>query len=93
VGLSSHHNARPSTLSGGETARANLAVALSGAPRILLADEPTAEISRDEERSVLELITSMKPANGAVIIVTHSDAVASTADRTIEMQDGRIVTS
>jgi putative ABC transport system ATP-binding protein len=93
VGLSSHHNARPSTLSGGETARANLAVALSGAPRILLADEPTAEISQDEERSILELITSMKPANGAVIIVTHSDAVASTADRTIEMQDGRIVAS
>jgi putative ABC transport system ATP-binding protein len=53
VGLGDLRAARPSTLSGGETARANLAVALAGTPRILLADEPTAEISRSEERDIL----------------------------------------
>ena len=93
VGLGARWDDRPSTLSGGETARANLAVALTGSPRILLADEPTAEISRSEERAILELISSTRPQDGATVIVTHSDSVASAADRVIEMQDGRVVSS
>jgi putative ABC transport system ATP-binding protein len=91
VGLGDRRAARPSTLSGGETARANLAVALAGTPRILLADEPTAEISRSEERDILELISSTRPQGGATVIVTHSDSVAAAADRVIEMQDGKVV--
>lgn len=91
VGLGDRHSSRPSTLSGGETARANLAVALAGAPRILLADEPTAEISRSEERDILELISSTRPHDGATVIVTHSESVAKAADRIVEMQDGKVV--
>ena len=91
VGLGDRWSSRPSTLSGGETARANLAVALAGAPRILLADEPTAEISRSEERAILELISSTRPRDGATVIVTHSESVAHAADRVIEMQDGKVV--
>jgi putative ABC transport system ATP-binding protein len=93
VGLGDRRSSRPSTLSGGETARANLAVALAGAPRILLADEPTAEISRSEERAILELISSTRPQGGATVIVTHSESVAHAADRVIEMQDGKVVSS
>ena len=83
-------HARPSTLSGGETARVNLAVALAGGPRLLLADEPTAEVSRLEEATLLELLRTLQPANGATVIVTHSEAVASAADRVLSLLDGRM---
>lgn len=90
VDLSDRARSRPSTLSGGETARANLAVALAGRPRVLLADEPTAEVSTAEEASLLRLIRSLQPADGATLLVTHSPGVAAAADRTIELVDGRI---
>ena len=88
VGLTARTDARPSTLSGGETARANLAVALAGAPAVLLADEPTAEISRTEERDILLLIDQLRPPGGATVIVTHSDAVATAADRILRLDGG-----
>ena len=83
-------HARPSTLSGGETARANLAVALAGGPRLLLADEPTAEVSRLEEATLLELLRTLQPENGATVIVTHSNAVAGAANRVLSLLDGRM---
>jgi len=88
VGLTARADARPSTLSGGETARANLAVALAGAPTVLLADEPTAEISRSEEQDILLLINQLRPLGGATVIVTHSDAVAGAADRILRLERG-----
>jgi putative ABC transport system ATP-binding protein len=90
VGLRSRARGRPSTLSGGETARANLAVALSGGPALLLADEPTAEVSRDEEATVLDLLRALQPAGGATVLVTHSSAVAESADRVVHLVDGQV---
>jgi putative ABC transport system ATP-binding protein len=90
LGMADRASARPSTLSGGETARANLAVALAGGPLILLADEPTAEVSTHEETDVLALISAMRPQGGATVVVTHSDQVAAAADRAVELVDGRI---
>ena len=81
----------PRTLSGGETARAGLAVALAGAPTLLLADEPTAEISATEERTVLQLLTRWRPVGSATVLITHSLAVARVADRRIGLLDGRLV--
>ncbi len=89
VQLTEHAHARPSTLSGGETARANLAVALVGGPRLLLADEPTAEVSTAEEAALLRLLRRLQPAEGATLLVTHSTAVAEAADRTVHLLDGR----
>ncbi len=89
LGLGSREHARPSTLSGGETARANLAVALAGGPRVLLADEPTAEVSRDEEADILALLRRVRPPAGATVVVTHSATVAAAADRVIELVDGK----
>jgi putative ABC transport system ATP-binding protein len=80
----------PRTLSGGETARAGLAVALAGAPQLLLADEPTAEVNEAEEQTVLELLELLRPPNAATVIVTHSAAVATHADRVIALADGRV---
>ncbi len=90
LGLSERRHARPTTLSGGETARANLAVALVGDPLVLLADEPTAEVSRAEEAAVLRLLTEHRPSHSATVVVTHSPAVARAADRVISLDDGRI---
>lgn len=91
VGLEHRHAARPVTLSGGETARANLATALIGDPVLLLADEPTAEISRSEEAAVLALLREQRPPGAAAVLVTHSAAVARSADRVVELADGSIV--
>lgn len=89
VGLSERTHARPSTLSGGETARANLAVAMAGRPRLLLADEPTAEVSTAEEAALLALLRTVRPIDSATILVTHSPRVAESADRILHLVDGR----
>lgn len=90
LGLSAVRRATTRTLSGGETARAGLAVALAGAPAVLLADEPTAEVSSSEEDTILDLLRHWRPASGATVIVTHSATVAAYADRVVHLTDGRI---
>jgi putative ABC transport system ATP-binding protein len=91
VGLTARSRAWPSELSGGETARAGLAVALVGPPRVLLADEPTAEVSSAEEQSLLTLLRETRPASGATVVVTHSDIVAAAAHRVLDLRAGRLV--
>lgn len=90
VQLTERSHARPSTLSGGETARANLAVALTGDPRLLLADEPTAEVSTTEEAVLLELLRILRAKDHATLLVTHSPRVAAAADRVLHLLDGRL---
>jgi putative ABC transport system ATP-binding protein len=90
LGLRAVRNSTARTLSGGETARAGLAVALVGVPTVLLADEPTAEVSADEETTILQLLRRWRPRDGATVIVTHSPAVAAHADRIVHLVDGRI---
>jgi putative ABC transport system ATP-binding protein len=89
--LETHEDARPSTLSGGEAARAGLAVALANDPSVLLADEPTGELDRLSEAAVLGLLTGLARAGGAVCVVTHSDHVAEAADRIVRLADGSVV--
>jgi putative ABC transport system ATP-binding protein len=90
VGLGERATAWPSTLSGGEAARAGLAVATANDPPVLLADEPTGEIDRDAEARVLELLRGRADRGKAVLVVTHSEHVAAAADRVVRMVDGRI---
>jgi putative ABC transport system ATP-binding protein len=90
VGLADRATARPSTLSGGEAARAGLAVAMANDPPVLLADEPTGEVDKQAERRVLGLLRGRADEGKAVLVVTHSHDVAQTADRVVHMVDGRV---
>jgi putative ABC transport system ATP-binding protein len=90
VGLADRATARPGQLSGGELARAGLAVALAAAPRILLADEPTGEVDAVTESSILGLLSEQCRAGVAILVATHSQALAARADRIIHLRDGRI---
>lgn len=91
VGLADRVDAYPSELSGGELARAGLAVALAGAPPVLLADEPTGELDSTTEAQVLDLLVQTAHAGVAVIVASHSPVVAAAADRLVALQDGRVV--
>lgn len=84
-------HACPPQLSGGETARAGLAVAVSAWPRVLLADEPTGEVDSETEQRILHLLDRYRKYGSAVVMVTHSDAAAACADRTVHLLDGRVV--
>lgn len=90
MGLSNRADARPGQLSGGELARGGLAVALAASPRILLADEPTGEVDAVTESVILDLLTKQCHAGVAILVATHSQALAARADRIIHLRDGRI---
>jgi len=90
VGLRGRAAAWPSTLSGGEAARAGLALALANDPPILLADEPTGEVDAKNEAAIMKIMRNRAEVGGAVIVVTHSQRVAGEANRVIQLLDGRI---
>jgi putative ABC transport system ATP-binding protein len=89
-GIEHRASARPSQLSGGELARAGLAVALANDPPVILADEPTGELDSVTAARVLDLLRERAGAGAGVLIVTHSPEIAATADREIRLRDGRI---
>ena len=91
VGLADRAHARPGQLSGGELARAGLAVALANDPVVVLADEPTGELDDDTAARVLDLLTERTRAGGAVVLVTHDPSVAARADREIALRDGQVL--
>jgi putative ABC transport system ATP-binding protein len=91
VGIADRAHARPSALSGGELARAGLAVAIANQPSVILADEPTGELDHDAAQAILALLRSSADRGGAVVVVTHSDAVAASADSVVALRDGQRV--
>ena len=90
LGLGKRRRAMPDQLSGGETARAGLAVALAAGPVVVLADEPTGELDSDAESEVLTLLRGRTERGGAVLVVTHSATVMAEADRTVRLLDGKV---
>jgi putative ABC transport system ATP-binding protein len=90
LGIGARAQATPAQLSGGELARAGLAVALANDPVILLADEPTGELDGGSERQVLDLLAARTRDGVAVLIASHSPAVARAVDRVVSLADGRI---
>jgi putative ABC transport system ATP-binding protein len=90
-GIADRAQALPAQLSGGELARAGLAVALANDPAILLADEPTGELDEATAARVLGLLRERAGDGMAVVVVTHDAAVASQAGRELRLRDGRVV--
>ncbi len=89
-GIAHRAHARPGQLSGGELARAGLAVALANDALVILADEPTGELDETTARRVLDLLRVRAADGAAVLVVTHSPEVAAVADREIKLLDGRV---
>ncbi len=90
VGLTHRSHARVTQLSGGETARAGLAIALACDPAILIADEPTAEVDAATEGGLIAQFAARRSAGQATLIATHSAALARHADRVLRLDDGVI---
>ncbi len=88
VGMAHRARALPSHLSGGEAARAGLAVAVATRPAVILADEPTGELDGDAEGRVLHLLRQRADGGCGVLVVTHSRRVVSVADRVVTMDAG-----
>ncbi|NEJ05762.1 ABC transporter ATP-binding protein [Rhizobium ruizarguesonis] len=91
LGLDDLAGVLPAHLSGGEAARAGLAVALAAKPSILLCDEPTAEVDAGTEQLVIDRLIENCRSGAAVLVVTHSRPLAARADRIIDIRDGGIV--
>jgi ABC-type lipoprotein export system ATPase subunit len=91
VGLGDRGAHLPSALSGGQRQRVAIARALSNAPRVVFADEPTGNLDSAATVDVLRLLDSLRSAGQTLVIVTHDERIAATADRLISMRDGAFV--
>ena len=92
MGLADRAGHYPHQLSGGQQQRVAIARALAAAPAIILADEPTGNLDSRTSQDVLSLlkVTSQKFAQ-TIVMITHNEEIAQTADRIIRIEDGRIV--
>lgn len=92
LGISDKRKAFPNQLSGGQQQRVAIARAIAGKPSVILADEPTGNLDSRTSAEVMGLLkmTSTK-FHQTIIMITHNEAIAQLADRTIHMEDGRIV--
>ena len=92
VGLKEKAKKFPSQLSGGEQQRVAIARALAKKPKVLFLDEPTGALDEKTGRAVLDYIIKLKEKlNFTMIMVTHNENIAQTADRIIKMNSGKIV--
>ena len=91
LGLSNRMNHLPNQLSGGQQQRVAIGRALINNPALLLADEPTGNLDSENSREIISLLRSFnKEFNQTVIIITHDERIALSADRIIAIEDGRI---
>ena len=91
IGLGQRLNHKPSELSGGEQQRVAVARALINGPRLVLADEPTGNLDKQNSEALYDLILELNKKHGqTLIIVTHNELMATHAHRVIELEEGKI---
>jgi putative ABC transport system ATP-binding protein len=91
VGLAKKYLNLPNMLSGGEQQRVSIARAIVNEPKILFADEPTANLDSETSKLVLESFMELNKMGQTIVMVTHEKEYAVIGDKTLELKDGNIV--
>lgn len=92
LGLEKKLNNMPNNLSGGQQQRVAIARALATKPAMILADEPTGNLDSKTSMEVIGLLkTTSKAFNQTIVMITHNEEIAQLADRTIQIEDGKII--
>ena len=90
VGLTARARHYPAQLSGGQQQRVAIARALAGTPRLLLADEPTGNLDSQMARGIMGLLQELHCDGATIVMVTHDPALASQAQREVQLVDGQV---
>lgn len=90
VGMGEKAARTPEELSGGERQRVAIARALAGTPKLILADEPTANLDSHRSAELVGLLSELADEGRAVLLVTHDQDAAAGADRVLALRDGRL---
>lgn len=91
VNLAHRFDNLPSHLSGGEQQRVSIARAISNHPKILFADEPTANLDNESSAIVMKIFKSLHEEGQTIIMVTHEELYSKMAEKIIEIDDGKII--
>ncbi len=91
VGLQKFAHKRPNMVSGGQQQSTAIARALANDPPILIADEPTGNLSSGEAEKIFEIFETLSSSGKTIIMVTHDEDLAKRARRVLQLVDGRIV--
>lgn len=92
IGLSDRKKALPSMLSGGQQQRVAIARTIASEPAIILADEPTGNLDTKTELEVMSLLKrSVEKFGQTLIMITHDEGIAQTADHIVHIEDGRVI--
>lgn len=91
VGMFDRADHRPAEMSGGQQQRVAIARAIATHPPIIMADEPTGALDSKTGRHVLEILHTLHEEGSTVILITHDNGIAATAERIVRLSDGHIV--
>ena len=91
VGMLERQHHRPSEMSGGQQQRVAIARAIATRPPIIMADEPTGALDSKTGLHVLEILHSLHQEGSTVILITHDNSIAATAERIVRLSDGKVV--
>jgi putative ABC transport system ATP-binding protein len=92
VGMGARSDHKPNELSGGQKQRTAIARAMANNPGIILADEPTGALDSETGKMVMDLFVDLNKNHGkTVIVITHSQAIASRTDRIVTLKDGEVI--
>ena len=91
VGLEEREKHIPSQMSGGQQQRVDIARAIAAKPDIIMADEPTGNLDSKTGGQVMDILRTLHHSGSTVLLITHDDSIAASANRVIRILDGRIV--